>query len=77
MVSFNTHFSKAQVTIGLIAFFHNFNFDCLVTSLLLKKIRFARIDCTCVKYLLLYLKLGKNTKQTHAILFKFMYALII
>jgi len=38
MVSFNTHVSEAQVTIGLITVLYNFNLDCLVTNLLLKKI---------------------------------------
>jgi hypothetical protein len=31
MVSFNTHVSEAQVTIGLITVLYNFNFEYLVT----------------------------------------------
>ena len=42
MVSFNTHVSEAQVTIGLITVLYNFNFDCLVTNLLLKNFRFSK-----------------------------------
>jgi phosphate starvation-inducible membrane PsiE len=41
MVSFNTDVSETQVTNGLITFLYNFNFDCLVTNLLLKIFRFA------------------------------------
>jgi len=37
MVSFNTHVSEAQVTIGLITVLHNFSFEYLVTNLLLKE----------------------------------------
>jgi len=41
MVSFKTHVSEAQVSIGLITVLYNFNFDCLVTNLLLKNFRFV------------------------------------
>jgi len=41
MVSFNTHVSEAYVIIGLITVLYNFNFDCLVTNLLLKNFGFA------------------------------------
>jgi hypothetical protein len=36
MVSFSTHVSEAHVTIGLMTVLYNFNFERLVTNLLLK-----------------------------------------
>ena len=44
VVSFNTHVSEAHVTIGLITFLYNFNFEYLVTNLLLKNFWFAETD---------------------------------
>ena len=41
MVSFSTHISEAYVTIGLMRVPYNFNFELLVTNLLLKNFWFA------------------------------------
>ena len=40
--SFSIHVSEAYVTTGLITVLYNFNFDCLVTNLLLNNFRFAQ-----------------------------------
>jgi uncharacterized membrane protein YwzB len=41
MVSFSTHVSETYVTIGLTTVLYNFNFEYLVTNLLLKNFWFA------------------------------------